>query len=288
MLTDSGGAARWIFAALTVDLRRMTVLVLIASLAFVAIFAPLLTKYDPIAINTMERFQPPSGEHWFGTDRLGWDVFARVIYAARADLLIAISSVFISIGLGLPIGVFVGYVGGRVDGLVMRMFDVLQAFPTLVLAIAVLAVLGGGAFNIVLVIGLIGIPTYVRLVRGQVRTLRELTYIEAARSVGNGPARLVIRYLVPGVLGTVAVQAATSCGWALILTAGLGFLGLGVRVPNPEWGYMISTGAEDVIVGQWWTSIFPGVAIVVAVFTFNLLGEVLADAVDPRRRTSHG
>lgn len=283
-LAAFGGLVGRVGTALRADLRRVNALLLIAFLAVLAIFGPLLTPYDPILINVDERLQPPSLAHWFGTDRYGWDVLTRVVYAARIDIFIALASVLISIGFGVPVGVVVGYIGGRFDGVIMRVFDVFQAFPTLVLAIAVLSVLGGGAFNIILVIGIIGVPTYVRLVRGQVRTLRELPYVEAARSVGCGPGRIIFRYLLPGTLGTVAVQAATSCGWALILAAGLGFLGLGVRIPDPEWGYMISTGAEDVIVGHWWTSVFPGLAIVVTVFTFNLLGEVLADAVDPRRR----
>lgn len=279
-----GGLAQRVGKALMLDLGRINALILVSCLGFVALLGPLLTSYDPILINISERLQPPSLAHWFGTDRLGWDVLTRVVHAARIDIFIAVTSVLISIGLGVPIGVVMGYAGGRLDGIVMRLFDVFQAFPTLVLAIAVLSALGGGALNIILVIGLIGVPTYVRLVRGQVRTLRELPYVEAARSVGCGPGRIILRYLLPGTLGTVAVQAATSCSWALILTAGLGFLGLGVRIPDPEWGYMISTGSEDVIVGHWWTSVFPGLAIVAAVFTFNLLGEVLADAVDPRRR----
>jgi len=274
-----GTAQRW----LTHDSRRLVALAALLVLLAVAFIGPLMTLHDPIKVNVRSRFLPPDATYWFGTDRFGWDVFTRAIHAARTNVLIALGSVLISIGVGLPIGVIVGYFGGRLDGLAMRVIDVFQAFPTLVLAIAVLAVLGSGAGNITLVIGLIGIPTYVRLVRGEVRVIRELPYVEAARSVGCSPPRLILRYIVPGTLGTVMVQAATSCGWAMILTAGLGFLGLGPKVPNPEWGYMISTGSEDMVAGYWWTSFFPGMMIVSAVLVFNLLGEVLADAVDPRR-----
>jgi peptide/nickel transport system permease protein len=268
---------------LTGDTRRLWALGMLLFLLAVAFIGPLITLHDPIKVNVRSRFTPPGETYWFGTDRFGWDVFTRVIHAARTNVLIALASVLISIGIGLPIGVIVGYFGGKLDSVAMRVIDVFQAFPTLVLAIAVLAVLGSGAWNITLVIGLIGIPTYVRLVRGEVRIIRELPYVEAARSVGCGALRLIGRYIVPGTLGTVMVQAATSCGWALILTAGLGFLGLGPKVPHPEWGYMISTGAEDMVAGHWWTSFFPGMMIVAAVLVFNLLGEVLADAVDPRR-----
>jgi peptide/nickel transport system permease protein len=266
------------------DPRLAVAIALFTALVLTALLAPVIGRYDPIQVNPGDQLLPPSSAHWFGTDRLGFDVFSRVVHAAGLDLYIAISSVALSIGFGLPIGVLVGYRGGRLDGLIMRLLDVIQAFPVLVLAIGVLAALGRGTQNIILVVGLIGVPTYVRIVRAQVRSLRELAYIEAARGVGNHPLRLVTRYVVPGTLGTVAVQAATSCGWAIILTAGLGFLGLGVRIPDPEWGYMIATGVEDIVNGQWWMSFFPGLAIVITVFTFNLLGEVIADAVDPRRR----
>jgi len=262
----------------------MVALGLSVFLLSITVLAPVIGRYDPLQVRPEDQLLPPGSAHWFGTDRIGFDIYSRVLHAAGVDLFIAISSVLLSIGVGLPIGVVVGYRGGRIDGVVMRMFDVIQAFPVLVLAIAVLATLGRGVLNIILVVGLIGVPTYVRLVRAQVRSLRELAYIEAARSVGNQPSRIVLRYLVPGTLGTVAVQAATSCGWAIILTAGLGFLGLGVRIPEPEWGYMISTGVEDLINGAWWMSVIPGIAIFITVFTFNLLGEVLADVVDPRRR----
>lgn len=269
---------------LAADPRAMVALGLSVFLLSITVLAPVIGRYDPLQVRPEDQLLPPGSAHWFGTDRIGFDIYSRVLHAAGVDLFIAISSVLLSIGVGLPIGVVVGYRGGRIDGVVMRMFDVIQAFPVLVLAIAVLATLGRGVLNIILVVGLIGVPTYVRLVRAQVRSLRELAYIEAARSVGNQPSRIVLRYLVPGTLGTVAVQAATSCGWAIILTAGLGFLGLGVRIPEPEWGYMISTGVEDLVNGQWWMSVFPGIAIFITVFTFNLVGEVVADAVDPRRR----
>lgn len=269
---------------LTRDPRTVIAISMLSALVAIAILAPAIAPYDPTELNLPDQLQPPSAAHWFGTDRTGFDIFSRVVHATRLDLLIVVTSVALSIGIGVPIGVAVGYRGGRSDGVTMRLFDVIQAFPVLVLAIGVLATLGRGTQNIVLVIGLIGVPIFVRLVRTQVRSLRELAYVEAARSVGNDPVRLVRRYIVPGTVGVVAVQAATSCGWALLLVAGLGFLGLGVRIPDPEWGSMVSSGVDDMLNGQWWTSVFPGLAIVITVFVFNLLGEVVADGVDPRRR----
>jgi peptide/nickel transport system permease protein len=262
----------------------ITAFVLLGFLVALAIVGPLLSPYDPTKVDPASQFLPPSASHWFGTDRSGFDIFSRVVTAARLDLVIAFGAVMLSVIIGVPIGVVMGYVGGRPDGLVMRGFDVVQAFPVLVLAIGVLATLGQGTINIILVVGLVGVPTYVRLTRGQVMSLRERSYVESARSVGNTGYRIVSRYLLPGTLGTVAVQVATSFGWAIILTAALGFLGLGVPIPTPEWGYMVSTGVEDMTGGQWWTSVFPGLAIVLAVLTFNLVGEALADVVDPRRR----
>jgi peptide/nickel transport system permease protein len=249
-----------------------------------ALLAPVIARYNPTGVDLAHQYQAPSAQHWFGTDRLGFDVFSRVVWATPVDLFIAATAVALSILIGLPVGVAVGYWGGRVDGVAMRVLDVVQAFPVLVLAIGVLAALGQGLQNVILVIGLLGVPTYVRLVRTQVRTLREFGYIEAARSVGNPSLRIMRRYIVPGTLGTIAVQAAISCGWAIIMTASLGFLGLGVPVPRPEWGYMIATGVQDMVNGRWWTSIFPGLAIAVVMLGLNLLGESVADLVDPRRR----
>jgi peptide/nickel transport system permease protein len=266
------------------DARLVGGALLIGTLLALAILAPWIAPYSPTQVNPTEQLLPPSQAHWFGTDSLGFDVFSRVIYAAELDVFIAVAAVFISIAVGLPIGVATGYWEGRGDEAVMRGLDVIQAFPPFILAVGVLATLGQGTQNIVLVVGLVGIPTFVRLARTQVRSLRTQSYVEAARSVGNPDFRLIRRHLVPGTFGTVAVQAAISCGWAIILTASLGFLGLGVPIPQPEWGYMVTTGAEQMVNGRWWMAVFPGIAIAITVLGFNLLGEGIADLVDPRRR----
>jgi peptide/nickel transport system permease protein len=270
----------------SVDLRIASGGVLIGLLVLLAVLSLLVSPYNPTQVDPAAQLQPPSAAHWFGTDTLGFDVFSRVIRAADLDIFIAVASVALSIIVGLPVGVAAGYWKGRGDEVVMRTLDVVQAFPPFILAVGVLATLGQGTQNIILVVGLVGVPTFVRLTRTQVRSLSTLAYVEAARSVGNPDPRIVVRYLVPGTFGTVAVQAAISCGWAIILTASLGFLGLGVPIPQPEWGYMVTTGAEQMANGRWWMALFPGIAIALTVLGFNLLGEGIADWVDPRRRQS--
>ncbi len=256
-------------------------------MAAVAVFAPLIARNDPLAIDFGAQFLAPSSEHWFGTAKLGFDIFARVVYAARYDLLIAVSAVALSIVIGHPIGLIVGYAGGWVDSVTMRGLDIIQSFPAFVLAIGVLSALGEGVINVILVVGIVGIPTFVRLVRAEVRSLREHSYVEAGRAVGNSRFKILLRYIGPGTIGTVATQAAISCGWAIMLTAALGFIGLGVPLPEPEWGAMISEGVQEMVVsGRWWISVFPGMAIAVTVFSLSLIGESVADLVEPTRRKS--
>ncbi len=269
------------------DARLVTGLILFGLMVAMAVLAPLIARNDPLAIDFARQLQPPSSDHWFGTAKLGFDVFSRVVYAARADLVIAVSAVALSIAIGHPIGLVVGYVGGWLDSIVMRGLDIIQAFPAFVLAVGVLAALGEGVFNVILVVGIVGVPTFVRLVRAEVRSLREHAYVEAGKAVGNSGTTILLRYIAPGTIGTVATQAAISCGWAIMLTAALGFIGLGVPLPEPEWGAMISEGVQEMVVGgRWWISVFPGMAIAVTVFSLSLIGESIADLVEPTRRTS--
>ena len=241
------------------DARLVTGLIMFGFMVAVAVFAPLIARNDPLAIDLTNQFVPPSADHWFGTASLGFDVFARVVYAARHDLLIAVSAVALSIAIGHPIGLLVGYVGGWGDSVTMRFLDVIQAFPALVLAIGVLSALGQGVRNLILVIGIVGVPTFVRLVRAEVRSLREHAYVEAGRAVGNSRSKILWRYIAPGTVGTVVTQAAISCGWAILLAAALGFIGLGVPLPEPEWGAMIAEGIpEDEEGRQLVDSGFPG------------------------------
>ena len=219
--------------------------------------------------------------------KLGFDVFDRVVYAARHDLLIAVSAVALSIVIGHPIGLFVGYVGRWGDSVTMRRLDVIQAFPAFVLAIGVLAALGQGVRNMILVIGIVGVPTLVRLVRAEVRSLRQHAYVEAGRAVGNSRAKILLRYIAPGTIGTVATQAAISCGWAIMLAAALGFIGLGVPLPEPEWGAMIAEGLPEMGAGgSWWILVFSGHGHCHHRFSPSLIGESIADLVEPTRRKS--
>jgi peptide/nickel transport system permease protein len=277
----SSAPARWLREASAATLIGC---VMLGLLVLLGLTAPLIATHDPLAINPAEQLRPPGAGHWFGTDRVGFDVFSRVVYAVRTDLTIAVVAVALSIGIGLPLGIVAGWLGRWVDEALMRALDVVQAFPPFILAIAVLAALGRGTDKIILVVGLVGVPYFMRLARTQVLMLKELPHVEAARSVGNRGFRLVWRYVVPGTLGLTAVQAAMSCGWAIIITAGLGFLGLGVPLPQPEWGTMITAGAEDIVNGRWWISFFPGLAVAFAGLGFNLVGEGLAYLFDPRRR----
>ena len=269
------------------DRRLLVGLIMFGGMICVAIFAPFIARNDPLKIDFATQFLAPNADHWFGTGRLGFDIFARVVYAARYDLVISMSAVLFSIVIGHPIGLVVGYLGGRVDSLTMRALDVIQSFPAFILAVGVLAALGEGVFNLILVIGFVGIPTFVRLVRAEVRSLREHSYVEAGRAVGNSRTRIIFRYIAPGTVGTVVTQAAISCGWAILLTAALGFIGLGVPLPDPEWGAMIAEGVEEMVVGgRWWISVFPGIAIAVTIFSLSLIGESIADLVEPTRRKS--
>ncbi|MCE2528042.1 MAG: ABC transporter permease [Actinomycetia bacterium] len=269
------------------DSRLVVGLIMFGIMVAVAILAPWIARNDPLAIDFGTQFLAPSADHWFGTGRLGFDIFARVVYAARYDLVIAMSAVAFSIVIGHPIGLFVGYMGGRIDSLTMRGLDVIQSFPAFVLAVGVLAALGEGVLNLILVVGFVGIPTFVRLVRAEVRSLREHSYVEAGRAVGNSKWQILLRYIAPGTVGTVVTQAAISCGWAILLTAALGFIGLGVPLPEPEWGAMIADGVDEMVVGgRWWISVFPGMAIAFTIFSLSLIGESIADLVEPTRRKS--
>lgn len=256
----------------------------LAVLTLMTVTASWHLPHDPLRADLSAQFLPPSREHWFGTDQSGFDVYSRVIYGVRYDLFIVFFGIAVALLIGVPLGLLAGYRGGVVDTVITRALDVFQAFPLLVLAIAVLAAVGRGVVPTALVIGIVSAPTFVRLVREETRSLRERSYIEAARCMGLPGLSIVRRYILPGNYGLLATQAATSCGWAILLAASLGFLGLGMPVPLPEWGYMISTGTEGLTSGIWWTSVFPGLAIVTVALAFVLIGDGLASMSDPRQR----
>jgi len=247
-----------------------------------AIFGPGLVPHDPLATNVPMALLPPSSRHWFGTDQLGRDVFSRVVVATRIDLLIAVSAVALSLGLGATIGAAIGYRGGGTDRAVSRGVDVLMAFPLFALAMVLVAALGNSVSAIILATAVVNLPFYIRLIRAEVRVRRHLGYVEAARIGGSGTARILRVFLLPNILPVLAVQASVNLGWAILNAAGLSFLGLGVQAPTPEWGIMVAEGAQFLGSGHWWLAAFPALALMLAVFCFTLLGDRLRDRLDPR------
>jgi peptide/nickel transport system permease protein len=257
---------------------------LVTLLVLVAIFAPLLTPYNPIIGDVSDGLQAPSAAHWLGTDDLGRDVMARVLFGARLSLSVAAISVSIGVGVGVSVGLIAGYSGGAVDLLLMRVIDALLAFPGLLLAISITAALGPQIQNAMIAIGVISIPVYARLTRGQVLSLRELDYVTAARALGVSPTRIALMHILPNLANTLIVQATLTTAFAILQEAVLSFLGLGAQPPSPSWGQDINYNQRYITNLMWWGSVGPGVAIFVAVFAFNFLGDALRDWLDPQFR----
>jgi peptide/nickel transport system permease protein len=237
--------------------------------------------YDPIQPNIANKLVGPSGTHWFGTDDLGRDVFSRVMSGAKYSLGVAVIILAISVTVGVIIGAVAGYFGGLVDELLMRFTDMFLAFPALVLAIAISASLGPSLRNAVIALSTVFWPWYARLVRGQVLAIKQLDYIDAARSVGVSGRRLLARHIMPSAVSVIIIQATLDVGYAVLSTSALSFVGLGAQPPDPEWGAMIST-ARDFFRESWWFITFPGVALTITVLGFNLVGDGLRDYFDPR------
>jgi len=250
-----------------------------------ALFGAWLVPYDPLATNAANALQPPNAAHWFGTDSLGRDVFSRVVVATRLDLTISVLAVAISFVLGSVLGAVAGYWGGWIDAVLNRILDTIMAFPLFVLAMGIVAALGNSVENIIYATALINIPFYARLVRAEVNIRREAGFALAARLSGNSHLRALAFHIFPNALPPMMVQVSLNMGWAILNAAGLSFIGLGVRPPTPEWGIMVAEGANYIISGQWWVAFFPGLWLLLAVFTFNLMGDGLRDIVDPRKRT---
>jgi peptide/nickel transport system permease protein len=254
-------------------------------LCVIAVIGPWIAPYDPIASDVPIALQPPSWQHWAGTDQLGRDVFSRLIVATRLDLAIAASAVTLSFMIGAVVGALCGYAGGRLDRTVGRLVDVLMAFPLFVLAMAMVAALGNRVENIVIATAIINLPFYIRFARAEVNVRRDLGWVEAARACGDSHVSVVLRFLLPNVLPAMAVQVSLNLGWAILNAAGLSFIGLGVKPPTPEWGIMVAEGARFISTGKWWLVAFPGLALMLTVLCFNLLGDGLRDILDPRMRT---
>lgn len=246
-----------------------------------AIFAPLLAPYNPIKQELIMRRRPPSQEHWFGRDDLGRDIMSRIIFGARLSLQVGVLSVGFAIVIGALVGVFTGFLGGWADNIVMRLMDIMLAFPSLLLAIAIVSILGPGLINMLYAIGIVSIPAYARIARASVLAVKEHDYVLAARAVGVPPARLLFRNIVPNCLTPLIVQGTLGIGTAILDAAGLSFLGLGAQPPKPEWGAMLGQGRYSMFTAPH-IVIYPGVAIMLTVLGFNLFGDGLRDALDPK------
>lgn len=258
---------------------------LFALIVVCAVFGPAFVPYDPLASDTKNALQPPSLDHWFGTDNLGRDLFSRVVVATRLDLTIAVAAVALSFVLGSAAGACAGYYGGWTDRIVGRCVDTIMAFPLFVLAMGIVAALGNTIENIVYATAIINFPFYARIARAEVNVRREAGFVEAARLAGNSRARTLAFHIFPNCLPPMMVQVSLNLGWAMLNAASLSFIGLGVRPPTPEWGIMVAEGANYIVSGEWWLALFPGAVLMIAVFCFNLLGDGLRDMIDPRRRT---
>jgi peptide/nickel transport system permease protein len=256
-----------------------------ALLIGLAVFGPLLAPYDPLASDTDIALQAPTAAHWFGTDHLGRDILSRVMVAARLDMQIALSAVALSFAFGSVLGMLAGWHGGRVDGAIGRVVDTVMAFPLFVLAMGIVAALGNTVGNIIYATAIINMPFYARMARAETNARRDAGFVEAARLSGNSDLRILATQIFPNILPPMMVQASLNLGYAILNAAGLSFIGLGVRPPTPEWGILVAEGATYIVSGEWWVALFPGLALMAAVFCFNLLGDGLRDIIDPRRRT---
>ena len=258
-------------------------LVVMVVVGAVALFAPWLAPYDPITINPAEALQPPSLAHPFGTDQYGRDILSRMVAGSRLSLLTGLGAVAIALTTGIVLGLLSGVVGGWTDLLFMRLVDIMMAFPSILMALVVVAVLGQGTVNVMVAVGVSLVPTFVRLVRGDVLAVKENVYVEAARALGCGQGRLALRHVLPNIVAPVIVLSTVAIAWSIILGASLSFLGLGPRPPIPEWGIDLSNG-RGYLLRAWWISSVPGFCIMLTVVAVNLVGDALRDELDPRLR----
>ncbi len=284
-LTQPRPAPSGLFLALAWLGDRKTLVVgglLFLAIAVMAAFGSLFVPYGPLVPNPDVILAAPNSAHWLGTDNFGRDILSRIIASAQLDLTIAFSVTLFALALGLIVGAFSGYMGGLVDDIVMRVVDVILSFPAFILAVAITAMLGNNVENIILAIGIAYTPYFVRLTRGEVLSARGSDYADAAKCVGNPTYRIIYRHILPNCIAPAIIQATLTLGWAILDASGLAFIGLGIRPPTAEWGVMVSGGAQYIVNGQWWTSFFPGLAILLAVLSFNLLGDGLRDLLSSR------
>lgn len=256
---------------------------LVAQIAAI-VLAPVLATHSPVEADPIASLSPPSWDHWLGTDVSGMDIYSRILYATRINLLISISAVAVAFVVGVPLGLLIGFYKGIVSTLAMRVFDFIQSFPVFVLGMALVSVMGQEIWNVAIVLAILFIPMFARLIRAEVLSLRERPFVSAARCGGAQDMSIMFRHILPNALTPAIVQISISVGMAILLTAGLSFVGAGVRMPTPEWGLMVSSGAQQMILGVWWVSLFPGLAIVISVLCFALLGDAAKELFDPTGR----
>ena len=254
---------------------------ILCMLLLVALLAPVLAPYDPLAQDLYQRLQPPSIDHWFGTDDFGRDILSRIVYGSRISLRIGLIAISLALTSGTLFGLVAGYRGGMVDMLIMRLMDLMLAFPSILLAIAIVAVIGPGIENAILAVSIVLVPQFARLVRSSVLTVREATYVEAARALGATESRLLFYSILPNCTAPLIVQTTLGMGTAILDAAGLSFLGMGAQPPVPEWGAMLS-GGRELLLRAPWVMTFPGLAIFTVVLGLNLFGDGLRDALDPK------
>lgn len=256
-------------------------MLVLLSMAFLAVFAPLIAPYDPLRINTSKTLEPPSAEHWFGTDDLGRDVFSRVLWGGRISLRVGLISASISVLGGLLLGLISGYFGGTISFVILRAMDLLLAFPGLLLALVIVGTLGPGLDNIMIAVGVGAIPIFTRVIHGSVLSIKQNDYIDAAHSLGGSNLRIILRHIVPNILAPIIVLFTLQVGAAIFSASSLSFIGLGAQPPSPEWGAMVSRGRHVMREAMWMTT-FPGLAIAIVILSINILGDTLRDVLDPR------
>ncbi|UVI30742.1 ABC transporter permease [Paenibacillus spongiae] len=261
-------------------------LLLVLVWVVLACLAPLIAPYPPNEINTADKLLPPSAAHLLGTDNFGRDIFSRILYGAQVTIWTGFVAVGIAFFIGVPLGAIAGYFGGRIGNIIMRVMDTLLAFPSLILAMALAASIGPGLLGALLAVGIVGIPEFARLMYGQTIVIKEKEYIEASRALGVKHGAILYGHVLPNAFAPLLVQITLGLGSAVLTTSSLSFIGLGVRPPTAEWGAMISYGRDYILSGEWWMTVFPGVAIATTILGFSLLGDGLRDILDPHARTS--
>jgi peptide/nickel transport system permease protein len=270
--------------AAVIGLFAIGILVLISLVVWVTELLGLqVLPFDPNLSDLTQSFIPPSAEHWFGTDQLGRDIFSRILDGTKISLFVGLAAVSISLSIGVVLGSIAGYFGGKTDTIIMRIMDMMLAIPSILLAIAFMAALGKGLDKAVIAIGLVSIPEYARIVRGSILSIKENDYVQAAKVIGNNDGRIIFKHILPNIISLIVVRATLGISTAVLDTAALGFLGLGVQPPFAEWGDMLGR-ARGFIFTAPYTLIFPGIAITITVLAFNLLGDGLRDALDPKSR----